>query len=87
MTARAPAEVLDRLRAFLEWRGWSQLRLAEAVDHHQTYVGRVLHGERGVGLRFALAVERLTTEPREDGEVFPGGPIRATEWQAAEAAE
>lgn len=70
----------SRLRAFLQWTGWSQQQLAVRLDVHQTSIGRLLSGARGPGVDVVHTIEKLTAEPREDGEVWPDGPIRTEEW-------
>lgn len=70
----------SRLRAFCEWRGLrTQQERADALGITQGNVSRI---ERGgsVSLALAHAIERLTSEPRADGEVWPEGPIRTEEW-------
>lgn len=69
----------------MQWRDWTQVQLGTALGCHQTFAGRLLSGERHVGLRHAFALERLTSEPREDGATFPGGPIRAADWTEGSA--
>lgn len=71
----------ERLEAFLTWIGWSDSELARRVPCHQTYARGVRLGEKKAGLVFAVALERLTTE-----FAWPHGPIRASEWVAAQAA-
>lgn len=70
----------QRLAAFLAWSGLTQLALAARIHVHQTFVGRLIAGSRAPGLDVAVAIERVSSEPRDDGEVWPEGPIRATEW-------
>lgn len=64
----------------MAWASLTQSGLAARIHVHQTFVGRLLAGSRAPGLDAALAIERVTAEPREDGEVWPGGPIRPAEW-------
>ncbi len=78
MTAR------ERLSAFLAWRGWSKSALAAAIDVDPSTVTKVALGQRGCGLELAVGIERVTGEPREDGERWPDGPIRVAEWVAAD---
>lgn len=74
MTAR------ERLNEFLVWRGWSKAALAAAIDVDPSTITKVALGQRGAGLDLAVGLERVTAEPREDGETWPAGPIRAAEW-------
>lgn len=64
----------------MEWRGWSQTETAEALGVHQTTLSKILLRKRGAGLDVAAGLERVTAQPREDGAVWPDGPIRAAEW-------
>lgn len=74
MTAR------DRLIEFMAWRGWSKAALASAVGVDSSTVSKVVVGQRGAGLALAVGIERVTAAQRDDGEVWPTGPIRAAEW-------
>ena len=69
-----------RLAAFIAWAGLTQSSLAARLGVHQTFVGRLIAGHRSPGLDAAVAIERVTGEPRGDGEVWPAGPIRVAEW-------
>lgn len=67
----------------MAWAGLTQSELAALIRVHQTFVGRLIAGSRSPGLDAAVAIERITQQPREDGEVWPEGPIRAGEWVEA----
>jgi hypothetical protein len=69
-----------RLIEFLAWRGWSKAALAAAIDVDPSTVTKVALGQRGAGLELAVGIERVTAEPRDDGETWPDGPIRVAEW-------
>lgn len=69
-----------RLAEFMSWAGLTQGQLAAKIHVHQTFVGRLLSGKRTPGLDAAIAIERVTSQPREDGELWALGPIRAAEW-------
>ena len=77
------ANARERLADFMSWRGWSQTEMAEALGVHQTTLSKILLRQRGTGLEVAAAIERVTSQPRQDGEVWSEGPIRATEWAHA----
>ena len=66
----------------MKWSGWTQERLAaECGDGtHQTTVSKVVHGKLRPPLALVVVVERLSAEPREDGERWDEAPIRADEW-------
>lgn len=64
----------------MAWAGLTQSDLAARIHVHQTFVGRLLSGSRAPGLEAAVGIERVTAEPRKDGETWPEGPIRAAEW-------
>ena len=70
----------ERLNEFLAWRRWSKSGLAAAIDVDPSTVTKVALGQRGAGLELAVGIERVTGEPRDDGETWPGGPIRVAEW-------
>ena len=80
----------ERLVRFLEWRGWSQERMAESLGVAQATVSKLVHGRKrpGVpghvyvspGLTIALAIERVTAEPNEHGVPWPEPAIRPEEW-------
>jgi transcriptional regulator with XRE-family HTH domain len=74
----------QRLAAFMAWSGLTQSDLAARIGVHQTFVGRLLAGSRAPGLDVAVAIERVTAEPREDGERWPEGPIAVEEWVASD---
>jgi transcriptional regulator with XRE-family HTH domain len=64
----------------MAWANLTQSGFAARIHVHQTFVGRLLSGSRAPGLDAALAIERVTAEPRDDGETWPSGPIRVAEW-------
>jgi transcriptional regulator with XRE-family HTH domain len=70
------ATPVDRLKAFAADRGWNQAELAKALRCRQPHVSRVFRGEKGVGLRLAASIERITD-----------GAIKATEWDVDESRE
>jgi len=74
----------ERLRQWMKWRGWSQAEFAEACGGatHQATISKLETGARRPGLELAVAIERVTSEPRDDGKRFPAGPILATSWLA-----
>jgi transcriptional regulator with XRE-family HTH domain len=63
------ANPVARLKAFAAARGWTQAELAKALDCHQPHISRVFRGNKGVGLRLAVAIERVTK-----------GAIKARDW-------
>lgn len=70
---------------FLRWLAWldvSEAEVARRLGCDTSYPRRIRLGERRPGLDVAVAIETETAEPREDGEVWSEGPIRATEWAA-----
>lgn len=79
--------VRERLRDFLSWRGWSQETLAERLGVAQGTVSKLITGKQlEPAIVVALGIERLSGEPREDGERWPPGPLRVAEWAHAEVA-
>ena len=74
----------ERLKAFLHWRGWNQEACAAALHTYQANVSRLLRDERRPGLALALVIERVTSEPKDDGTTWAAGPLRAEEWVTSE---
>lgn len=70
----------ERFLRWVSWLGVSEAEVARRLDCDASYPRRIRLGERRPGLDVALAIERVTSQPREDGEVWSEGPIRATEW-------
>lgn len=70
----------ERLEEFLDWRAWTQAELARRTGVAQATISKLVRSVRGPSLSLALAIERLTAEPKDDGETWANGPIRADEW-------
>lgn len=75
----------ERLQAFRKSRGLTQAALAALLHCNQTYVGLLERGKRGVargiGMSFALAVQELTRDWRDErGRRL--GPITPQEWMS-----
>lgn len=66
-----------RFAAWCKASGLSQAEIAERLDVAQSFVSKMLHGERFPGRRVANSIERETAD-------WSDGPIRSTEWDAAE---
>jgi len=66
----------------MKWRGWSQAEFAAACGEgtHQATISKIEKGTRRPGLALAHAIERVTSEPRDDGKRFPTGPILTRDW-------
>lgn len=74
----------ERFVRWLAWLGVSEAEVARRLDCDASYPRRIRNGERRPGIDVAAALERVTAEPREDGAVWPEGPIRAVEWVAVD---
>lgn len=84
----------DRLSKFLSWRGWTRAELAEACSEvirrrakgtpetlcSPAMVSQILLGKKRPGLDIAHAIEAVTQQKRDDGELWPGGAVRTEEW-------
>jgi hypothetical protein len=72
----------ERFLRWLAWLGVSEAEVSRRLGCDASYPRRIRLGERRPGIDVAVAIETETSQPREDGEVWPEGPIRATEWAA-----
>jgi hypothetical protein len=70
----------DRFLRWVAWLGASEAEVARRIGCDASYPRRIRLGERRPGLDVAIAIERESALPRHDGEVWPEGPIRTTEW-------
>lgn len=71
--------VRTRLAAWMTWAGYSNATLAKKLGCDASYPRKIQHGRRP-GLVLALAIERESGSARDDGEVWPDGPISVSEW-------
>lgn len=78
----------ERLKRWLKWSGWTQERLAAECGGgtHQATISKVVHG-REPSVAIAVTIERVTSEPRDDGATWDEPPILAREWVAPSSTE
>ncbi|AZR74511.1 hypothetical protein BBF96_14620 [Anoxybacter fermentans] len=50
---------LEKLKNFLEERGWNEVIFARKMDLDYSYVYRVMRGQRGVGIKFLTRLIKL----------------------------
>ena len=72
--------VRERFLLWVAWLGVSEAEVARRLKCDASYPRRIRLGERRPGIDVASSIETETAKPREDGETWPGGPIRASEW-------
>lgn len=70
----------EKLRRWLEWKGWSYREAARQLDCDESYPGKIIAGLRDPGLALAFRIESLTRD-------WPAGPILAREWVPSTAAD
>ena len=68
----------DRIRAYRNQKGWSQVYLAEKADVHHTYIGQLERGEKNatiesiskiagtLGVSLSSLFENISVEQQED---------------------
>jgi plasmid maintenance system antidote protein VapI len=62
----AAQRVARHLAAVMERRGWTKARLAKELGIDRSTVGRMLAGERGIGLGLAVRIaRRLLISPHD----------------------
>lgn len=66
-----------RFASWCQASGLSQTEIATRLDVAQSFVSKIVNGERFPGRRVAHAIERETAD-------WPEGPIRSVEWDEAE---
>lgn len=67
--------VVDRLRRWVESKG-TQAAAAAVIGCHESYLSRILAGERRAGLPVASRIEAATRD-------WSSGPILVSEWLTA----
>jgi transcriptional regulator with XRE-family HTH domain len=76
-----------RLAALRHFTGLSANAFSEAVGCTRQMVGMIERGERSPGRDIAIGIERVSRSPRDDGAVWPDGPLVVEEWGRKAGAE
>lgn len=71
----------------MQWAGLNPRQAAEKLGVDASYPWKLIHQKRKPGLDFALSIQRVTAQPRADGEVWTEPPIRVEEWSEAAPSE
>jgi hypothetical protein len=68
-------DAADRLRAFLDEKGWSTTEAGKAFECDGSFVSLLLRRRRLAGRRVSNAIARVTAD-------WASGAIRSEEWEA-----
>lgn len=70
----------ERFGALVAFSGLKHTAFAKRLGCSAQMVGMIERGIRTPGVDIVHAIERESFRPREDGVVWPGGPLLTEEW-------